>query len=1137
MKHVWRNVCLLLAVLLLLLTVALAADSGDNPIGLRILEEKETISVTFIPPDSDEIMTYQDVCKIGTMTWDHVDGAKAYAIAITKDGGETMHDTASQNVFVLNGKIRESGSYQLCVAALDAQGEEISGKSAAISWTYTMPGSLPTPSITVEGAIGTVSCSSSLVDYYEIEFFQGGEYLGNTTTEPESPQFSMPQWVYEQVQGDNAVTCCAFARTANMLEASDSPLSAPVEIALPQEMAPVEGVRILTQEETHRYIDWLGQEQTITLGPGCVVWNQRDKDSHYDVAYYRVGQDGEPELIHETGLGMPYFSLDMLDADLTSGTYYAVVREIAYELGYVASAWQQTDPWTYTQAAPLDTPTNLRWEGTVMYCDPVEGADGYAFRVYYRASDEEEFQWVHATNVNTSPGSDAGSIMSEWGDGEYRFTVSAVSNNIAEAVSSPYSAMGPSLLRSAQPLPAPTGFRIVTQEETVTYEFEGDSYTDTLYPGYLTWEWDPNATSYFLEVYREGASYPTCSYSERQGPFCDLFQFGRELQEGTYTIQLKAADIMGMYAASEPVSLTYDYHPQGRLSTPAITASVTEDANIMISISPVEGEAERIAGYCLVLHVVSEDGDQDFTYYTDQPSFVLPKHTISYYQGSTFTITVQALSNDQFTYRNSAISQPYPIELPALSEPENLTWVTEANDQLPVGTIQFTEGAVTEGNYLVEVYRGDHTLVGSYQMSGASTPGETYSFAGHLYDLPEPGWYYYTVTSLTSVDSPYSQSKTVRSPLWQYDPPEKYTAVSSATWQGDAATWQYPAGSFRADGLLLEVWAGLEADNLDWKANTVLIRDLQMDRETIEMDSWYPDYDAFFVSFRVRLISSDLSRAAHGDWVWAETVRVQRSDIETAQDIAALKNQETLGDMQTALLQMKVEDKLSAWEAVPETMRETVTALEQKVNVDVTVQDEENNPSNVQVVGLGLSAVNASAPVTLTVTQEPRLKLLDAPAITGENFQSATNVAFSATNVKSELVIPVQISLPVSTDNPDQLRLYKGDDLEEVPFTLTNGRVRFAVSDLSQTYVLAEANPLGEVTVDHDGTVTVTANAPDGAILYAASYNEDGKMLAVATDTIAAGKTSYILSLTPGAAVQVFLLDENQMPLCQAKII
>lgn len=251
----------------------------------------------------------------------------------------------------------------------------------------------------------------------------------------------------------------------------------------------------------------------------------------------------------------------------------------------------------------------------------------------------------------------------------------------------------------------------------------------------------------------------------------------------------------------------------------------------------------------------------------------------------------------------------------------------------------------------------------------------------------------------------------------------------------------------------------------------------------------------------------------------------------------------TLSTVQTQLEKIDNQEVQTALEEKPVEMAAQIAQLEEKVDVTVTVKDEHNETSDVKVVGLGLSADDTTKDITLTVTQTPHaaLQLLDAPEISSANFQSATDVTFKAENVKDELVIPVQISLPVSTEDPDQLRLYQGEDLEEVPFILAmeNGQtfVKFAVSDLDQTYVLAEANPLGEVTVDDNGTVTVTANAPDGTTLYAVSYDESGKMLDVATASVTADETSYTLSLAPGAAVRVFLLDQNQTPLCQAKTL
>ena len=309
----------------------------------------------------------------------------------------------------------------------------------------------------------------------------------------------------------------------------------------------------------------------------------------------------------------------------------------------------------------------------------------------------------------------------------------------------------------------------------------------------------------------------------------------------------------------------------------------------------------------------------------------------------------------------------------------------------------------------------------------------------------------------------------------------------------------------------------------------------------IPTNSWEFPTDVIYTAFRVRLVSSDLSAAAHGDWVWSDVKQISETGANTARIIDDLRGN-TLDAILSSLQQLSVEEKLAAWDTAPEAMMRSVKSLEEKANVTINIEEIGVVTSDVRVVGLGLSADDTTRDITLTVTRTPHagLQLLAAPEISGANFQSAADVAFKVENVKDELVIPVQISLPVSTEDPDQLRLYQGEDLEEVPFILAveNGQtfVKFAVSDLEQAYVLAEASPLGEVTVKNDGTVTVIANAP-GATLYAASYNANGQMLAVATASVTADETSYTLPLAPGAAVRVFLLDQNQTPLCQAKTL
>ena len=227
----------------------------------------------------------------------------------------------------------------------------------------------------------------------------------------------------------------------------------------------------------------------------------------------------------------------------------------------------------------------------------------------------------------------------------------------------------------------------------------------------------------------------------------------------------------------------------------------------------------------------------------------------------------------------------------------------------------------------------------------------------------------------------------------------------------------------------------------------------------------------------------------------------------------ALPETAELEAVQTELRKIEPDKLQTALAKKPAETAAQIAQLEKKVGVEVAVK----GVTNAQVVGLGLSAKKANTPVTLTITRTAHdgLQLLAAPEISSANFQSATDVTFKAENVKMQLVVPVLVSLPAPDGDPGQLRLYQGEDLEEVPFILAmeNGQtfVKFAVSDLDQTYVLAEANPLGEVTVKNDGTVTVIANAP-GATLYAASYDANGQMLAVATASVTADQTSYTLS-------------------------
>ena len=1135
MKHLWRNAWLLLAALLLLFTVTLAADGGDNPIGLRILEEKETISVTYISSDSSESYTYQEARNAGTMIWNHVDGARAYAITITKDGGEPVEHTTWQNTFSLNGAIEESGSYQLRVAALDAQEEEISGKSAAIIWTYTMPSRIPTPSITVEGAVGTISLngSSSLVDYYEIEFYQNGEFLGSTTTKPEEPRFSMPIWVYERVESSAPVTCCAVARSSNVLAAADSLKSEAVEIGLPPKASAVTGARILTEEETIQYIDNYGILSSQTLQPGSVVWDQRENEN-YKVSYYRKLEDGQSELIDWIWVDTPFYSLDQLQQNLATGTYYATIQVESKVPGFALSDLVETGLWSYVQPAPLATPTNLRWDGIWAVCDPVEGADVYAFRIYFRKSPQDAFQWNGETSYNNSPMLNCRFSFENFGNGEYYFTVSAVSNHILEAASSPYSEPSPTFVRDGEPLDAPTGFRVVTKEETITYEYNGRLYTDILYPGFLTWDWDERATEYYAEIYSITGGYYLAPMIADVGAFLDPAQNG-SLPNGTYRITLQARDESGKAGSSPTVELTYTYNPTLTLATPQVTAN-----GMHLTFTMPEGQEELVRMYIINQQITWEGGEEEYNWISDQPEFTVPDTIFEQHPDAQSTVSVQARSNNMLTYRDSGFSAPLALSAARLSTPTDLKWVME--DGNCTGAISFKVGETTDNKHWIQVYEQSRGEV--YSMNIYYTPESdgTVIFDSTMKVFDAPGTYYFTVTSVPEDNSPYISSETATSETFVYTVENKLDAPANPVWNNVEACWEYPESVPEGNGYLVEWLVGDTPDTMRdyggiWSDNSI---DESESFPVVRLD---PAIDQY-IAFRVRVISANIMAACHSDWVQSETICIpaEVTGVWNALDQAS----GNLTQVQEDLKELQPAEVMQAWQMLGQEMERTIESIEMGKEISTNVVNESGEDDGSRVVGLLLSADDPSKDVTLTIYRRDLLadsvQLLDG-AVTAANYRAATEVRFEAENVKDELVIPVQmkLTLPQNIQDVSRLQVLRADTMDPVPFTLAeeDGQtfVKFVMSDLEQAYVLAEANPLGEVTVKNDGTVTVTANAP-GATLCAASYDANGQMLDVATASVTADETSYTLSLaSAGASVRVFLLDQNQTPLCPAKCI
>ena len=148
MKHLWRNAWLLLAALLLLFTIALAADSG-RPEEIRILNQQEAVTVTFV---NDPLVPERVELNPTTLVWPHVSNAAQYQIIVQQDGQDTFYPTTRANYYDQAEDLPDTAcTLTYTVKAMDADGLEISGGQYELTWAYTPPEQqLDTPSVTIK---------------------------------------------------------------------------------------------------------------------------------------------------------------------------------------------------------------------------------------------------------------------------------------------------------------------------------------------------------------------------------------------------------------------------------------------------------------------------------------------------------------------------------------------------------------------------------------------------------------------------------------------------------------------------------------------------------------------------------------------------------------------------------------------------------------------------------------------------------------------------------------------------------------------------------------------------------------------------------------------------------------------------
>ena len=909
---------------------------------------------------------------------------------------------------------------------------------------------------------------------------------------------------------------------------TENPVAQDVSPQLPQ----VTGLRMLTATETVTVHSYREGPVTRTLYPGSLVWDPVEGDVSYMVRYYREIDGDRAVQIGQVSTEDAFFPVDLLWTTLGQGTYYATVTVEPNSAGYLPSDPVESGRWTLNATpSPLPVPTVTVNGSMATVSGSPENVARYNFQVL--AGESKDELWTLLLELSDPTFSVNEYLVENYPNTAFSVRAQAVALDPTKNTNSAWSEAVP--IATPEQLPTPTNVHFVTEPTTIETDLgNGASYEYTLYPGSIVWDPVADAQFYSVAIYRNGEEY---QHYSTVSAFCNQWWYPWEqLPSGTYTAQVWAARNDGTMlpsAAAEAGTWVYT-QPATKLQKPANLR--WEGAK---AVTDPVANAEN---YYFVLYY-SPTADGTFTAY--------PAHYREQSNVYDFTYQIQDLGNGYYYFKVTAYCNDVTT---AVASP-----MSDASETLHVDW----EKLSTPANF--RVAQEPETV--AYTHGGEAR--KVTVCPGFLAWDPVDGATNYLLTFYPAGDENWIFNSYVEEPCWHafYDGLLVPGASYDVTLEAVGASGE----SMSSDRAVLQSWTYTVAETA-LPAPTVIQQNEQIsfqvfsdgvysyqveflrgaDRERAQLihsESTYsstfsiPDYIAEHLDgvenyyVRVMACSNNLLTTADSGWsqlVWLvkpESVKETISQVE--QIVMELPEDATLSTVQTQLEKIDNQEVQTALEQKPVEMAAQIAQLEEKVGAEVTVE----GVTNAQVVGLGLSADDTTKDITLTVTQTPHaaLQLLAAPEISSANFQSATDVTFKAENVKTRLVVPVLVSLPAPDGDPDQLRLYQGD-LEEVPFTLMEGNVCFAVSNLKQRYVLAEANPLGEVTVENDGTVTVIANAP-GATLYAASYDANGQMLAVATASVTADQTSYTLSLTPDESIRVFLLDENQTPLCEAKTI
>ena len=292
MKHLWRNAWLLLAALLLLLTVALAADGAEteNPVAqdvspqlpqvtdLRMLTATETVTVHSYREGPVTRTLYP-----GSLVWNPVAGDVSYMVQYYReiDGdravqiGQVSTEDAFFPVDLLWTTLGQGTYYATVTVEPNSAGYLPSEPVQTASWTLAeAPLPLPVPSVTVTGPLATVSGNTNNVARYNLQVLVRGSETEVITLllDLSDPTYSIDEYLVEE-NPDIAFSVRAQAVALDPTQNTNSGWSIAVPIDTPERLETPANVRFITEPTTIEVDLGNGAFYEQTLYPGAIVWD------------------------------------------------------------------------------------------------------------------------------------------------------------------------------------------------------------------------------------------------------------------------------------------------------------------------------------------------------------------------------------------------------------------------------------------------------------------------------------------------------------------------------------------------------------------------------------------------------------------------------------------------------------------------------------------------------------------------------------------------------------------------------------------------------------------------------------------------------------------------------------------------